>query len=137
VKNAKNVIFETTSKINIDVSTWGLSLLADVILHLFSDDLSQPEKKAIRGIKRANENYAISALASIDGDKFREYWTDIISHINILSILQNEQTHEECQILIKKHDTGHIDETVVKQYLGQLLQDCRPSNSLIEFYKGK
>ena len=136
IDNAREVIFKTTSEINTDVSTWGLSLLADIILYLFKDNLKPVETKAITGIKNANENYAMSALASIDGDKFREYWTDIIRHISTLSVLQNENTHSECELLIKHHETGSINEDTVKEYLAQILKDCRPDKSLLDIYKG-
>ncbi|XP_053397114.1 uncharacterized protein LOC123551680 [Mercenaria mercenaria] len=134
-KNVQPLIFRKTGEINTDVSSWGLSLFAEILLSIFHSDLTLLESRAIHAIKEASENYARSALASLDSDKFRTYWTDIISNITILSAQQDERTQMECQKLIKKHDKEPINEDAVKLYLSQLLQDCRPLNSLIALYK--
>ncbi|XP_053389983.1 uncharacterized protein LOC128552932 [Mercenaria mercenaria] len=124
----------TRVKLGTNVSKWGLQTLAKVILHLYAPGLSRMENKAIRALMEASGNYTKTALVSYHSDKFRSFWTDIVTNISILAAGLEENTQILCQDLIKKYDTEPIDEYAAHSCLTQLGKNCSLMQRLIHQY---
>ncbi|XP_053388050.1 uncharacterized protein LOC128551288 [Mercenaria mercenaria] len=121
-------------KLGTNVSKWGLQTLAKTILHLYAPGLSRMEYKAVRAIMEASGDYAKTALVSLDSDKFRPYWTDIVTNISILAVGLEDNTQILCQDLIKKYDTEPIDEYAAHNCLTQLGKNCSEMQRLVHQY---
>lgn len=132
---ACSAVFKETH-VETDITTWGITPLAYITLILFHSGLTPMEQKAVAGLGASKNDFAKIEFASLDSDKFRPHWTELITNLNGISAGLDDVTQSECQKLIRKHDTQPVDKTAAHQYMLQLSQECGSYQNLFDQYIG-
>ncbi|XP_053389661.1 uncharacterized protein LOC123525767 [Mercenaria mercenaria] len=108
----------------LDTSSWGVSLLATVILQLFHSEKDRGINLDIKSIGDAHRNYADAALVALDSNTFEDYWTDLKASIKTVSRKLDKDMAARCHLILEECKKG-VSEKEFQTYMDELkAQGC-------------
>lgn len=103
-----------------DDKNWDVSLLADVLLFEYKDDLEDEVIENIKRIQRLRENYATLASQSLDNDEYISNWTDLTLSLNTLSEKIPKGDKQQIKNLIEYYKKKGKEGSGANDYIKQL-----------------
>jgi hypothetical protein len=126
--------------INIDIQTWDIIVLAEVIeLALGNNHLTERFMKKVRIIRDARKKYAENALKALaDKVSFYACCEDLVSSIEVLSLTLDEDIQNQCDEHINRYKVQSDENqgTDYEVYLNQLKAHGTNVKNLSELHQG-
>ncbi|XP_053398066.1 uncharacterized protein LOC123551165 [Mercenaria mercenaria] len=127
---------EENTIINTNIETWDITVVAVVIISIFSKTIDEVTLTNVSSIMEARNDYAKTALMALDSDLFTSCCEDLLSSIRVLSSRLGNVIYKKCNEVIevykKKSESNSGD---VDHYFEELRSHGSEIKTIAEVYR--